>query len=373
MSAAPDDSDEQGVVTDEAAEWNQAYDEATGGKADGVGCSGMVVPDQGGFGKRLALTFDDGPSPANTPRVLDILAKYDIKATFFINGSHAQSDAARQVIARAVQEGHIVGNHSQNHLNLKQVSHDKREQEIMQTDAVLVAAGVDPGFFRFPFGEAGCDGAAQVRGHGYAVTGWHIDSADWCFASGGGHCPASTFKYVPNEYRSDMLGYILSQARSEGGGIMLFHDIHANTVDHLEAIIQMLLQDGFTFVRVDDVATFPQLNGVTPPFVGTECDAPADCSFTAGNATGECLQFGGQGSTQGFCTIDCQGYCPDKAGKAPTFCTSLDDGQSGHCLPKSDALNHSCADLPGTTPTTVQRFVGSSGVSQTSAVVCLPQ
>jgi len=369
-----DEADDEAALLDESAEWNQAYDDATGGKADAPGCSGMVVPDQGGFGKRIALTFDDGPSLTTTPRVLDILASHHIKGTFFINGSRLSSDAARQVLGRIIQEGHIAGNHSQTHQNLKNVSAAKLEQEISLTQAGLHDAGAEPSFFRFPYGSAGCYAAGQVRSHGYAVTGWHIDSADWCFASGGGHCPASTFKYVPNQYRSDIVGYVLSQARSNGGGIVLMHDIHPNTVDHLETIIQTLLDDGFTFVGVDDESTFPLLNGATAPFVGTLCDEAADCSFTAGNATGECLPFGAPPSAdKGYCTLDCEGYCPDAPGKAPTFCTSLDGGQSGHCVPKSHALNHSCADLPGTAAKSAARFVGSSSAPAGTALVCLPQ
>lgn len=367
-----EDGDEQSVVLDEAAQWNAAYDEQTGGKADSVECSGMVVPDRSGFGKRVALTFDDGPNATTTPRVLDILKAHGIKGTFFTNGSRLGTAEARQLIARMVAEGHNVGNHSQTHQNLKTVSAAKLEQEISQTQNILAGLGVEPGFFRFPFGSAGCYAAEQVREHGYKIVGWHIDSADWCFASGHGTCPASTFRYVDDQYRSNMAGFVLSQARANGGGILLFHDIHPNTVDHLESIITTLLDDGFTFVGVDDEQTFPLLNGVTAPFVGSSCSGPADCSFSAGGAQGECLTYGDQ-DQQGICTVDCQGYCPDKSGFAPTFCTSLDGGQTGQCLPKSDALNHACADLPGTVAVSVPRFVGTSTASAATAVVCIPE
>ena len=63
--------------------------------------------------------------------------------------------------------------------------------------------------------------AAHVRDGGYTITGWHVDTADWCFASGTGgvgHCAKSTFKWVPDGFRSDMLGFTLSQVRKYNGG-----------------------------------------------------------------------------------------------------------------------------------------------------------
>src|SRR5262245_3873923 len=83
FAACGDDHDHSG----ETEAFEEAYAQVELGKQDSGGCSGVIVPDNSGFGKRVALTFDDGPNPLTTPTVLDILKEHGIKATFFINGS----------------------------------------------------------------------------------------------------------------------------------------------------------------------------------------------------------------------------------------------------------------------------------------------
>ena len=79
------------------------------------------------------------------------------------------------------------------------------------------------------------------------------------------------------------------------------------------------------------------------------------------------------GSQQaGFCTLACEGVCPDSYGKAPTFCTSLDGGQSGNCVSKQSSLNGECSKIPGTSAQTADRFIGSSSASPSSTMACLP-
>ncbi|MBK7579327.1 MAG: polysaccharide deacetylase family protein [Myxococcales bacterium] len=373
---ASDDHDETLGANDIAA-WEDAYQQTDMGKVDSSGCSGVVIPDKSGFAKRVALTFDDGPNPATTPQVLDILKQYGIKATFFINGKRVTSDAARAVLARILEEGHILANHSQNHLNLKTVGIAKVQEEVQKTHDVILATGATPRYFRFPFGSASCAGVDLVEGYGYAVTGWHIDSADWCFAaSGSGHCSQSTFRFVPDGYRDDMVGYVMSQVKSKNGGVLLFHDIHQNTASHLSEVIQKLKDGGFSFVNVDDAAAFPLLNGATPaptPFVGDSCKSDTECNFTDNGKSGSCHLFTPAGGAEtGFCTVACEGYCPDKSGKAPTFCTSLDGGTTGSCVSKADTSNGNCSKIAGTAATTANRFIGSSNASASTAQACLP-
>lgn len=375
--SAGDEHDETPGSNDIAA-WEDAYEQNEMGKADSSGCSGVVVPDKNGFAKRVALTFDDGPNPDTTPQVLDVLKQHGIKATFFINGKRVSSDAARAVLARITAEGHILANHSQSHLNLKTVPTAKMQDEVTKTHQAILAAGVTPRYFRFPFGSATCGAIDFVEGLGYAVTGWHIDSADWCYAaSSSGYCSPSTFRYVPDGFRNDMVGYVMSQVKSKNGGILLFHDIHQNTASHIGEIVEKLVAGGYSFVNVDDTATFPLLNGQAPaptPFIGDPCKGDADCNFSDGGKNGSCHLFTPSGGSQsGFCTLSCQGYCPDKAGKAPTFCASLDGGASGSCVSKSDALNGNCSKIPGTSPATADRFIGSSSATPSTAEACLPQ
>jgi peptidoglycan/xylan/chitin deacetylase (PgdA/CDA1 family) len=369
-------SEGTGPSQDEIDLRNQGADDLASGKDDSAGCSGTVVPDRNGFGKRIAITFDDGPHLTNTPQVLDILARHGIKATFFVNGKNVSSQAAKDLLQRVHAAGHLVGNHSQNHLNLATVSAATLKTEIEKTDTILRSLNLGPSFFRFPFGSANCSAAATVRSYGYHVTGWHIDSADWCYAAGGGYCSPSTFQYVADSYRHDIVGYVASQAKSVGGGVLLFHDAHAYTVGMLDDILTRLENDGFTFVRLDDEETFPKLNGVTiqTPWVGTPCQTDEQCSFSANGTAGYCHDFtvSGSATQYGFCTLPCAGYCPDKSGAAPTFCTSLDDGASGICVSKADTENQACRGIPGTVQVGATRFVGDTGAAVTTANVCLP-
>lgn len=100
------------------------------------------------------------------------------------------------------------------------------------------------------------------------------------------------------------------------------------------------------------------------PFIGHACASDADCGFVAGGKTASCLLSGGHG----YCTIPCEGYCPDRAGEAPTFCGTL--GGVGRCMAKAGVENAGCADVTGTTAKKKERFVGNSGAAAKVATVC---
>lgn len=365
-----DECHDEDTCTDDSALFEQAYDESLQpGKEDGTDCSGVRVPDRTGFNKRIALTFDDGPNPATTPKVIQVLKAHNAPATFFTNGSRYATPGAKEIAAQiAADPSFILANHSQGHLNLAQQSATKVASEIDRTDALIRAAGETPRYFRFPFGSSTCATMKQARDRGYIVTGWHVDSADWCYASGNGVCKASTFRYVPDSMRNDMKAYVMSQVRANNGGIVLFHDIHPSTADHLDEILTALEAAGYTFVRLDDTRAFPKLHGTTPqpsPFIGTSCTTNAQCAFA-----------GGRCHSAGFCTQSCAGACPDQSGAAPTFCIADPASTStvaGICVSKAAAQNGQCASLPGTVKTEASRFIGSSGAAPATATVCKPR
>jgi peptidoglycan/xylan/chitin deacetylase (PgdA/CDA1 family) len=342
-------------------------------KADGPDCSGVRMPDRTGFNKHIALTFDDGPNPATTPKVIEILHKHHAPATFFENGYRINSAAARALSAQiAADPDFMLGNHSQNHLDLAKQTTAKVTSEMDLTDTLLKAAGDTPKYFRFPFGSSTCNTKAMAQNRGWTVVGWTIDSADWCYAGNGGtYCAPATFGEVPDAMRHNMLGYIESQVKAGNGGVILMHDIHASTANNLDAILTMLENDGFIFSRLDDATVFPKLNGVTPPpqkFIGDKCTTDADCAFTANGEAGHC-------HAAGFCTISCAGTCPDLDGKAGTFCIA--DGitaTKGVCVSKGATQNQNCASLPNTVLSLKPRFlpVGST-ISAAQANVCAPR
>ncbi len=367
------EGDEVCHAEEDTALFEQAYDEGQlPGKEDGTDCSGVRVPDRTGFNKRIALTFDDGPNPVTTPQVIQVLKAHNAPAAFFINGSKTSSAAGKALAAQiAADPDFILASHSQNHLNLAEQTPAKVITEIMGTDAALRTAGETPKYFRFPFGSSTCSSMDAVRTRGYISTGWHIDSADWCYAAGNGYCRKSTFKYVPDEMRASMTDYVMSQVRSTNGGILLFHDVHAATASSLDGLLTTLEAAGYTFVRLDDLSAFPRLNGAAAPvaqkFIGDACTTNAQCAFTAAGSAGRC-------HASGFCTISCAGSCPDLSGKAPTFCIA--DNRStvaaGICASKPATQNAQCTALTRTTKRLMNRFVGSSTAAPATSEVCAP-
>lgn len=340
--------------------FQESYDNL---KADTATCSGITPPDNGVFGKKIALTFDDGPNAQTTPGIMNILRAHNAPATFFINGSRVTGSVERGILTEMVADPlFTVANHTFSHPKMTSLSSSSANAQIDDTTAVIVAAGETPKYFRFPFGASSCSLNTKVQSRGYAVVGWHMDSADWCYASGSGTCKASTFREVPDAYRSNMKGYVMSQVAGHQGGILLFHDIHKNTRDNLETLLTAMEAAGYSFVALSDMTVFPRLNGKIPGFTGDVCSTAADCG------SGFC-------HSAGFCSTTCAGTCADQAGKASTFC--IDDPSTtradGMCVSKASTLNANCATLTRTESRDVARYVGTSGASAARALVCAPR
>lgn len=198
-------------------------------KAAGISFSRVPVTD-----KYIAMTFDDGPTPQNTPRLLDMLRARNIKATFFMVGSNV--DLYPQVVRRVVAEGHEIGNHSYTHRLFSKMSDADVRSEITRTrDAIVRAAGVQPRSLRPPYG-----GMLQRQREwanaefGYPIILWSVDPLDW-----------------KRPGPSVVCSRILSATTP--GSIILAHDLHAQTVDAMPATLDGLLQRGFKFVTVSQL------------------------------------------------------------------------------------------------------------------------
>ena len=125
----------------------------------------------------LALTFDDGPDPVWTPRLLDLLQKLEARATFFPIAARAAEHAA--VIERMAGEGHAIGLHCDEH-----VRHSDRDAEWLErdTDAALerlAGVGVRPTFWRTPWGDTAPWSTQIARDHDLRLIGWTADTHDW--------------------------------------------------------------------------------------------------------------------------------------------------------------------------------------------------
>ncbi|KJK34999.1 oligosaccharide deacetylase [Streptomyces variegatus] len=131
-----------------------------------------------GRGRTMVLTFDDGPDPRYTPDILDTLAKYDVRAMFFVCGEMVAG--SRNLLARMADEGHVVGNHTWSHPLLTRLTRRQIRSQMERTcDAVEDAYGERPEWFRAPYG-AWNRAAFQLGAElGMEPLGWTVDTLDW--------------------------------------------------------------------------------------------------------------------------------------------------------------------------------------------------
>ena len=338
-------------------------------------CSGMDPADPAPLGGMVALTFDDGPSDTVTPDVLATLRDFQAPATFFTLGIALEDSRNWDVVEEIVDDPlFTLANHSWDHRNQADLSLSAHQDQVGDTNDLIRSFGVEPDFFRFPYGSSTCQTADHVRDVGMIVSGWHIDTGDWCYAASGetGVCTRDDYWRIPEEYEADMRGFTMEQVRRFDGGVVLFHDIHPYTAAALPDILQQLVDEGYTFVSLDDFEAYPRLNSGDPidlPFVGEPCEVSNDtCWMVEYEAWCEAT---GDGDA-GVCTVACEGTCLDRDGNATTICAEVGDG-GGQCASRSVNLNDCCAAVPGTSAERVDRHVGESGASPQSADACVPE
>jgi peptidoglycan/xylan/chitin deacetylase (PgdA/CDA1 family) len=174
--------------------------------------------------RAVALTFDDGPNPVYTPRLLDVLQRYGTKATFFMLGRAAR--AHPEVVEAVANAGHAIGNHSYSHCDFRSVTSDRRRQEIRDCSQSL--RGFESKIFRPPYGSENMASHFDARTMGYTVVKWTVSVGDW--------------EQVPSATISER---IVQQIRP--GAIVLLHDSiathpHADrsaVVDAVECLLQV--------------------------------------------------------------------------------------------------------------------------------------
>jgi peptidoglycan/xylan/chitin deacetylase (PgdA/CDA1 family) len=196
-------------------------------------------------GPYLALTFDDGPSPTLTPKLLDLLKAKGIKATFFLVGENAAQYP--DIVKRIAAEGHEIGNHTWTHAWLTRKSDSIIRDEITRTSALLEQlTGRKPTLIRPPYGATTVLLDRQIkRDFGLQVVLWSVDPLDW--------------KYRNADHVESA---ILAEARP--GSIVLSHDIHATTVAAMPAVIAALSAKGYRFVTVSELITMDRPVPVVP-------------------------------------------------------------------------------------------------------------
>jgi peptidoglycan-N-acetylglucosamine deacetylase len=123
----------------------------------------------------VALTFDDGPDPAYTPRLLDILAAHGARATFFMIGARAHRHP--EIVERVAAEGHVIGNHSWDHPSFPLISQEERCQQLRACARAI--APHEKYLFRPPYGNQDLASWSDVDQMGYCAIGWNIEAGDW--------------------------------------------------------------------------------------------------------------------------------------------------------------------------------------------------
>lgn len=138
----------------------------------------IAGPEQTPNTPTLALTYDDGPSLRNTPALLDLLAEFDVKATFFLIGNHIHRHTA--LARRVVEAGHVIGNHTMTHPNLAQCLPGRVRRELEGCQRIMEdLLGVSPVLFRPPYGARRPDVVRTARRMGLTPVLWNAVAQDW--------------------------------------------------------------------------------------------------------------------------------------------------------------------------------------------------
>ena len=179
--------------------------------------------------KMVALTFDDGPDSKTTPQALEILKRYNAKATFFMVGQNVAGNEA--IIKRVKQEGHQIGLHTWDHPVLTKLPIETVKKEIFDTQtAIYNVVGIKPMITRPPYGAIN-QTIQKVIDQSFIM--WDVDSLDW---------KSRNTKSIMQEI-----------AKTKPGSIILMHDIHQTSIDALPSVLQYLQEKGYTLVTVDEL------------------------------------------------------------------------------------------------------------------------
>lgn len=187
--------------------------------------------------KLVALTFDDGPAYAKTEKLIDELDKRDARVTFFMLGQLANKQP--DLVKKVYNYGHTIGSHTYDHKNLTKLDDEQLAFEINHTNEILSdIIGEDIKFIRPPYGSYNQNILDKTN---MAFILWNVDTLDW--------------KLRDAEKVRD---YIVKKAND--GDIILLHDIHATSVDGVIMAIDILKEDGYEFVSLDELLVYKNID-----------------------------------------------------------------------------------------------------------------
>ena len=185
--------------------------------------------------KKVALSFDAAWGNEDTQKILDILKKHDIHVTFFMTGGWVESypDDVKAIY----EAGHDLGNHSENHKNMSQLSNEEKTQELMTVHSkVKELTGVDMCLFRPPYGDYDDQVVLNAKENGYYAIQWDVDSLDW------------------KDYGVDSINdTVLNHKSLQNGSIILCHNGAKYTAEALESVITGLQGKGYEIVPISEL------------------------------------------------------------------------------------------------------------------------
>ena len=219
---------------DEGARYAGAGYEAIGDEEASRGGNPTTVEGDSGEDKVerkvVALTFDDGPHKFYTEKLLDGLKERGVKATFFLIGESIEGN--EELVRRMSDDGHLIGNHTYHHVQLTKETKEQALEEITLTnERILEITGMTPTYIRPPFGSWSEELAEEID---MTPVLWSVDPKDWKSQNSG-----------------MVTGHILKNTKD--GDIILLHDIFSTSVDAALQVVDRLVEEGYTFVTVEDL------------------------------------------------------------------------------------------------------------------------
>ncbi len=191
--------------------------------AETVGTVGMQKP-------KIAITFDDGPHPVWTPKLLEGLKEREVLATFFLIGENIEGN--EELVKEMYEGGHIVGNHTYHHVEMTKLSDEKAAEEIRMTNEKISAiTGAPVAFMRPPFGAWQKELEWQMQ---VLPVSWSVDPLDWT-----------------TKNADEIVQKVVTEVKEND--IILMHDCYESSVSAALRIIDILKESGYEFVTVEEL------------------------------------------------------------------------------------------------------------------------
>lgn len=226
------------VLTEKVDTWSKVVDIRVSGEEEvskDAASSGREQ-EENGLGrealqeKKIAITFDDGPHPVYTEKLLDGLKERGVKATFFVLGEKAKKYP--EIIKRMDEEGHVIGNHTYTHIQLRSSNRQQFRDELVLTNEVISEiTGKEVQYVRPPYGT--WDKKLEEELNMLPVL-WNVDPNDWCTGN------------------ADKVTKRITDKAKENS-IILLHDCYQSSVDAALASIDILTEKGYRFVTVEEI------------------------------------------------------------------------------------------------------------------------